>query len=50
MDMSEFTVGNVNNIQWNTFGQFFRSHYALYEGKVLTLPLTGDFASMCYPP
>ena len=48
MDMSAFTVNNVNNIQWNTIGQFFRSHSALYEGKVLTLPLSGDFVSLYY--
>ena len=48
MDMSVFTVDNVNNIQWHTIGRYFRSHAALYEAKVLTLPLTGDFISMYY--
>ena len=48
MDMSVFTVDNVNNIQWNTIGQFFRSHSALYEGKVLTLPLSGDTVFLYY--
>ena len=48
MDMSEFTVGNVNNVSWHRIGRFFRSHAALYGGKVLTLPLTGDFFSLWY--
>ena len=48
MDMSEVTPGNVNNIRWNTIGQFFRSHSALYEGKVLTLPRAGEFVSLHY--
>ena len=47
-DMSVFIVDNVNNIQWNTIGQFFRSHSVLYEGEVLTLPLSGEFFSMYY--
>ena len=41
-------VINVNNIRWNTIGQFFGSHSALDEGKVLTLPLAGDFVSLYY--
>ena len=48
MDMSEFTVDNVNNIEWSTIGRFFRSHGALYEKKVLTLPLAGDFTYLYY--
>ena len=48
MDLSEFTVDNVNNIEWQTIGRSFRSHGALYEKKVLTLSLSGDFGYLYY--
>ena len=48
MDMSSFTVANVNSISWPSIGRFFRSHASLYEGKVLSLPLSGDFMSLYY--
>ena len=48
MDLSVFTVANVNDIAWQTIGRFYRAHSALYEGKVLTLPLTGDFLTLYY--
>ena len=46
MDMSSFTVANVNSISWPSIGRFFRSHASLYEGKVLSPPLSGDFVSL----
>ena len=48
MDLSTFTVDNVNDIAWQTIGRFFRAHSSLYEGKVLTLPLAGVFVSLFY--
>ena len=48
MDLSTFTVDNVNEIAWQTIGRFYRAHSSLYEGKVLTLPLAGDFLSLFY--
>ena len=48
MDMSVFTVDNVNHIQWNIIGRFFRSLAALCESKVLALLLSGDFISFYY--
>lgn len=48
MDLSTFTVDNVNDIAWQTIGRFFRAHSSLYQGKVLTLPVTGDFFSLYY--
>ena len=48
MDLSTFTVDNVNDIAWQTIGRFFRAHPSLYEGKVLTLPLEGDVISLFY--
>ena len=48
MDLSTFTVDNVNGIEWQTIGRFYRAHSSLYEGKVLTLPLAGDFFSLLY--
>ena len=46
MDLSTFTVDNVNDIAWQSIGRFYRAHSSLYEGKVLTLPLAGDFVSL----
>ena len=46
MDMSTFTVANVNDIAWHTVGRYFRAYSLLYEEQVLTLPLTGDFESL----
>ena len=48
MEMSSFTVANVNSISWPSIGRFFPSHASLYEGKVLSLPLSGTFVSLCY--
>ena len=48
MDLSTLTVDNVNDIAWQTIGRFYRAHSSLYEGKVLTLPLAGDFFSLFY--
>ena len=48
MDMSSFTVGNVNKISWPSIGRFFRSQSSLYEGRVLSLPLAGDFSFLHY--
>ena len=48
MDMSSFMVANVNNISWLSIGRFFRSQSSLYEGKVLSLPLAGDFSFLHY--
>ena len=48
LDMSNFIVDNLNEIRWNTIGRFFRSHVALYQGKVLNLPLTGDFSALLF--
>ena len=48
MDLSTFTVDNVNDVAWQTIGRFYRAHSSLYEGKVLTLPLAGDFVSLFY--
>lgn len=48
MDMSSLTVENANEISWQTIGRFFRAHSSLYEGKVLTLPLSGDFMTLYY--
>ena len=48
MDMSPLTVANVNSISWPSIGRFFRSRASLYEGKVLSLPLCGDFVSLYY--
>ena len=47
MDMSTFTVDNVNDIGWHTIGRYFRAYSSLFEGKVLTLPVAGDFFSFC---
>ena len=48
MDLSTFTVDNVNDIEWHTIGRMYRAHSSLYEGKVLTLPLAGTFLYMFY--
>ena len=48
MDLSTFTVANVNDIAWHTIGRYFRAYSALYDGQVLTLPLAGDFVSLYY--
>ena len=47
MDMSTFTVDNVNDTAWHSIGRYFPAYSSLYEGKVLTLPLAGDFFSLC---
>ena len=43
MDLSTFTVDNVNEVAWHTIERYFRAYYSLHEGQVLTLPLAGDF-------
>lgn len=35
-------------IQWNDIGVFFREFSALYGGKILTIPLDGDFQMVYY--
>ena len=49
MDLSTFTVDNVNDIAWQTIGRYFRAHFSLYQGKVLTLPLAGTFFAPLLP-
>ena len=48
LDMSKYTVNNVNDIAWQRVGRFSRSHAALYHRKVLVLPLAGDFMTLMY--
>lgn len=47
-DMTDLIVRNVNGVNWHEIGQFFRTSQALYQGKVLVLPLDGDFLSLFY--
>jgi len=35
-------------LQWNDIGVFFREFSALYGGKILTIPLDGDFQMVYY--
>lgn len=37
-----------NAIQWNDIGIFFRDFSAAYAGKILTIPLDGDFQMVYY--
>ena len=48
LDMSKYTVNNVSDIAWQRIGRFSRSHAALYQRKVLVLPLAGDFMALMY--
>ena len=48
MDLSTFTVANVNDIAWHTIGRYFLAYSSLYEGQVITLPLAGDFVPLYY--
>ena len=48
MDMSPFTVENVNDISRQMIGRFFRTHASLYVKNVLSLPLSGDFVLLFY--
>ena len=48
MDLSTFTVANVNDIAWHTIGRYFRAYSSLYEGQVIMLPLAGDFVSLFF--
>ena len=48
LHMSKYTVNNVNDIAWQRIGRSSRSHAALYQRKVLVLPLAGDFMTLMY--
>ena len=48
LDMSTLTVANVNHVAWHTIGRFYRAHSSLFDGKVVSLPLSGDFYSLFY--
>ena len=48
LDMSTLTVANVNQVAWHTIGRFYRAHFSLFHGKVVSLPLSGDFLSLFY--
>jgi len=48
LDMPKYTVNNVNEIAWQRIGRFSRSHAALYQWKVLVLPLACDFTALMY--
>ena len=48
LDLSTLTVPNVNRVAWHTLGRFYRAHSSLFHGKVVSLPLSGDFLSLFY--
>ena len=48
LDLSTLTVANVNHVAWHTIGRFYRAHSSLFDGKVVSLPLSGDFLSLFY--
>ncbi len=46
-DLTDY-VNNDSAIQWDDIGQFFRNFSAIYDGKIYTIPLDGDFHMVYY--